>query len=379
MLFKSVIGQEGIRDQLIRATRENRVSHALLFHGPAGSGKFPLALAFAQYLNCSNPGPDDSCGVCLSCKKAEKNIHPDIHFIFPVVTGSLGKDQPVSDHFIYKWRDYLEAFPYPELPSWLSYIKVENKQAKIFKQEAESILHKLHLKAYESDYKIVLIWLPEKMNSTAANKLLKIIEEPPEKTFFLLVAQSTAEILPTILSRTQLIKINKIPDGVLTNYLLDKYPEKENTIRGIIRLADGNFLSAVNLIESDEQNKIYFAHFVKWMRFTYSLKIPELLEWIPQMAEMGREKQKDFLIFCLRMIKENYHMNRKVTEIIRMSPEEEEFSQRFHNFINTGNIENLHRLISEAVSQIEMNANPRILLLDLSTRIYQLLQKPVVQ
>ena len=173
MLFKSVIGQEGIRDQLIHAASENRVSHALLFHGPAGSGKFPLALAFAQYLNCSNPGPDDSCGVCPSCKKAEKNIHPDIHFIFPVVTGSLGKDAPVSDHFIYKWREYLEAFPYPGLPSWLSYIKVENKQAKIFKQEAESILHKLHLKAYESDYKIVLIWLPEKMHLACSNKLLK--------------------------------------------------------------------------------------------------------------------------------------------------------------------------------------------------------------
>jgi len=225
----------------------------------------------------------------------------------------------------------------------------------------------------------VLILLAEERNNTAANKLLKIIEEPPEKTFFLLVAQSTAEILPTILSRTQLIKINKIPDEVLTNYLLDKYPEKEDTVRGITRLEDGNFLSAVNLIESDEQNKIYFDHFVKWMRFTYSLKIPELLDWIPQMAEMGREKQKDFLIFCLRMIKENYHMNRKVTEIIRMSPEEEEFSQRFHNFVNSANIEDLHRLISEAVSQIGMNANPRILFLDLSTRIYQQLRKPVVQ
>ncbi len=379
MLFNSVIGQEGIRDQLINSARENRVSHALLFHGPPGSGKFPLAMAFAQYLNCSNPGPDDSCGVCPSCKKAEKYIHPDIHFVFPVVTGPKELAEPISDNYIAQWREYLEAFPYPGLQSWLRFIKVENKQAKIFKKEAESILHKLHLKAYESDLKIVLIWLPEKMNGAAANKLLKIIEEPPEKTIFIMIAQSTEEILPTILSRTQLVRVNKLPDEVLAAYLRQKFHNNDQIINGVTRLADGDYLAALNLIESDEQNRIYYEHFVGWMRLTYSYNIPELLELLPVIAEMGREKQKDFFVFCLRMIRENFHTNMDVKEIIRMSPEEKHFSERFHKYIHPGNIEDLQSLFSEAISQISMNANPRILFLDMSTRIYHLLRKTSVQ
>ena len=379
MLFKSLIGQEGVRDQLIYAARENRVSHALLFRGPSGSGKFPLALAFAQYLNCSDRGLEDSCGVCPSCSKAERFIHPDIHFVFPVVTGGKGRQEPVSDHYIDKWRLYLEAFPYPDLQSWLSFIKVENKQAKIFKKEAESILHKLHLKAYESDYKIVLIWLPEKMNHAAANKLLKIIEEPPDKTIFLMVAQSTEEILPSILSRTQMVKVSKIPDGVLAAGLIERFPEHDQTIKGIIRQADGDYLAAMSLIESNEQNSIYYEHFVQWMRLAYSFKIPELLEWIPTMSLLGREKQKDFFVFCLRMIRGNFYMNREVRSILRLNPEEKQFADRFHKYIHPGNIEDLHNLFSEAIRHISMNANPRILFMDMSISIYQLLQKPSLQ
>lgn len=377
MLFKSVIGQELIREHLIRATRENRVSHALLFHGPAGSGKFPLALAFAQYLNCSDPGPDDSCGVCPSCRKAEKFIHPDIHFVFPVIT-TKGNSEPISDNYIDKWRSYLTEFTYPGLQSWLSFIKVENKQAQIFKKEAESILHKLHLKAFESDYKVVIIWLPEKMNRTAANKLLKIIEEPPEKTFFLMVAQSTEEMLPTILSRTQLVRVNKIPDDVLASHLNEKFPEKNDIIKGIVKLANGDFIAALVLMESNEQNILFFEHFVRWMRITYNFRVLELLDWLPSIAELGREKQKEFLLFCLRLIMGNFHVNQKVEKNLRLSPEEQEFSVRFHQFIHPGNIEELSALFSEAISQIEMNANPRILFLDMSIGMYRLLRKEKV-
>lgn len=375
MLFNSVIGQEGIRNQLISSARESRVSHALLFHGPPGCGKLPLALAFAQYLNCSDPGPNDSCGVCPSCRKAEKFIHPDIHFVFPVVKEKSGQKEVISDHYIDKWRSYLEAFPYPGLQSWLKFIKVENKQAQIFKAEAESILQKLHLKSFESDIKIVLIWLPEKMNITAANKLLKIIEEPPEKTIFLMVAQSTEEIIPTILSRTQLIRINKLPEETLSSYLKNKFPERGDVIDDVSRLADGNYLAALDLIDSDEQNKIYHEIFVKWFRLVYIFKVPELLEMMPQMAELGREKQKEFFVYCLHMIKENFHSNLGVKEIVRMSPAEMDFSKKFHKFINPGNIEDLHKLFSEAIIQIGLNANPRIIFLDMSTRIYQLLRK----
>ncbi len=376
MLFKSVIGQEAVRDQLIRAARGSRVSHALLFHGPEGCGKFPLAMAFAQYLACSDPGPEDSCGVCPSCRKAEKNIHPDIHFVFPVVKSLKGSGEPISDLFIEDWRKYLEAYSYPDLQSWLNFIKVENKQAGIFTKEAESILRKLQLKAFESDHKIVVVWLPEKMNATASNKLLKIIEEPPEKTYFLMVAQSTEEIIPTILSRTQLVRVNKIPDHVLEAHLRVDFPEKGEIIEGVARMSDGNFIQALDLIESNEENQMYFDHFVLWMRMAYGFKIHELLEWVPKMAALGREKQKTFLLYCLHMIKGNFHMNMDMLGIMRLSPEEQKFSERFNQFINADNIERLSLLFSEAIVQIGMNANPRITFLDMSTQLYRLLRKP---
>lgn len=378
MLFKSVIGQNGVRDQLIRAAKENRVSHALLFHGPSGCGKFPLALAFAQYLNCEDPGKEDSCGVCRSCLKAQKNIHPDIHFVYPVVNG-LKVLTPVSDDFIDEWREYLKTTDYPVLQGWLSHIKVENKQAGIFKKEAEAILHKLHFKAFESDYKLVIIWLPEKMNPTAANKLLKIIEEPPEKTVFLMVAESTEEILPTILSRTQLIRINKIPEEALYLHLTEKFPDQKDIVQGLVRLADGNYPEAITLIESNEQNRYFLEQFIKWMRMTYGFKVSELLEWVPSIAKIGRERQKDFLVFCLRMVQGNFHMNRNLRSIMRLSLEEQGFSEKFNNFINPGNIEGLNKLFSEAISHVSMNANPKILFMDMSTQLYRLLRKPSEQ
>jgi len=375
MLFESVIGQEDVRDRLIRSAREKRVSHALLFYGPPGCGKFATALSFAQYLNCSDPGPHDSCGVCPSCLKAAKNIHPDIHFIFPVAN-LRGNTKPVSDHFLDQWREFIKGTEYPDLPEWLSYIKVENMQAGIFKQEAVSILHKLRLKAFESEYKVVLIWFPEKMNVTAANKLLKIIEEPPEKTVFLMVAESTEEIIPTILSRTQLIRIGKIPDKQLRDRLAKQFPGREGALESAIRLADGNFPQAVRLIEEDEQNRFYFEHFKTWMRLTYNFKVPELLEWVAEIARIGREKQKDFLSFCLRLIRGNFQMNRNVMSIVRLSPDEQEFSKNFKTFINPGNIEDLSMLFSEAISQVSMNANPRILFLDMSAKLFRLMRKP---
>lgn len=375
MMFKSVIGQKKVRDQLIRSAMENRVSHALMFHGPNGSGKLPLALSFAQYLVCSDPGPEDACGVCPSCLKALKCIHPDIHFVYPVAT-LRGITKPVSDHFIEDWRKYLDSYSYPSIQSWLSFIRTENKQASIYTHEAESILRKLQLKSFESDRKVVVIWLPEKMNVTASNKLLKIIEEPPDKTFFLMVTQSTDDIIPTILSRTQLVKVNRIQDKELEKYLRENYPEKGDIVSGVARMADGNFIRAVDLLETNEQNILYFEHFVLWMRASYGFKINDLLEWLPKVSEFGREKQKEFLLYCLHMIKGNFHMNRDMMQIMRLSPQEKSFSERFNQFINPGNIEKLSILFSEAISQISMNANPRILFLDMSTKLYRLFRKP---
>jgi DNA polymerase-3 subunit delta' len=374
MMFKSVIGQETVRDQLIKSAREKRVSHALLFHGPPGCGKFALALSFAQYLNCSDPGSSDSCGVCPSCLKAKKNIHPDIHFIFPVAN-IKANTKPVSDHFLEDWREYLGSVSYPDLPEWLGRIKVENKQAGIFRQEAESILHKLSLKAFESDYKVVIVWFPEKMNPSAANALLKIIEEPPDNTVFLMVAESTEEIIPTILSRTQLVRVNKIGDNPLREYLSLQFPGMEKAVNSALRLADGNYPMAVRLIEEDEQMRFYMEHFTTWMRLAFNFKVLELLDWIPSIAEIGRERQKDFFSFCLRLIRGNFHMNRNVMSIARLSPTEEDFSLKFNRFVNPDNIEDYNRLFSEAISHISMNANPRILLMDMSSSLFRLMRR----
>ena len=225
MLFKEIYGHSEIRERLIRTTVENRVSHAILLHGPEGSGKFALAMAYAQLLHCSGEQDGDSCGVCPSCQKATKLIHPDIHFVFPVATTKKVSSEPISDLFLEQWRSFISDSVYPSLSGWLQFLEVENKQGGIFKKEAETLLRKLSLKAFESECKVVLFWLPEKMNPATANKLLKVIEEPPEKTVFILVAEKIDTILPTILSRTQLIRVPKFTDMELREGMLHSFPE----------------------------------------------------------------------------------------------------------------------------------------------------------
>ncbi|MCD6346940.1 MAG: DNA polymerase III subunit delta, partial [Bacteroidales bacterium] len=299
MLFREIYGHAGIRERLIKTTRENRVSHAIMLYGPEGSGKFALALAYAQFLQCSGEKDGDSCGACPSCQQAAKMIHPDIHFVFPVVKGkqissedkgnSKGSSDPISDNFVKQWRSFIAESAYPTLQSWLQYLEVENKQGSIFKHEAEVILRKLSLKAFESDFKVVLIWLPEKMNPTAANKLLKVIEEPPEKTVFILVAEQTDTILPTILSRTQLIRVPKLTDDELADSLRHLFPESSADIEDIVLLADGNLVKAQDLLFTNDQTRFYQEEFIHWLRMSYKFKVGDILEWIPAIVNIGRE------------------------------------------------------------------------------------------
>ncbi|MEA1877122.1 MAG: DNA polymerase III subunit [Bacteroidota bacterium] len=374
MLFKQIIGHTAIKNRLLRSSLNSRVSHALLLHGPEGNGKFALAMAFAQFLNCTGIKSEDSCGVCPSCQKAAKLIHPDIHYIFPVATSKKVTSDPVSDRYIAEWREYIADLPYPSLQGWMNYLDIENKQGGIFKKEAEELLRKLSLKAFESEYKVVIIWLPEKMNPTTANKLLKVIEEPPEKTVFLLLAEQTEKILPTILSRTQLIIVPKLSDEDLVEGLEERYPELAEKLPEIVPLAEGNYLRAVNLLNTNEQIQFYQEHFIKWMRMCFRYRVNDIINWIPAIASMGRERQKAFLQYGLHLIRENYLLNQNLESVTRMTPTEREFSSRFFAFIHPGNIEALFSSISKAIQHIEMNANPRILFLDLSMEMYKALK-----
>lgn len=371
MMFNKIPGHKEIKERLLRSILNSRVSHAILLHGPEGNGKFALAMAFAQILNCTGDKSDDACGVCPSCQKAEKLIHPDIHYIFPVATSKKVSSDPVSDKYIEEWRKYIGELPYPSLSGWMNYLDIENKQGGIFKKEAEDLLRKLNLKAFESEYKVVIIWLPEKMNAATANKLLKVIEEPPDKTVFLLVAEQTGNIIPTILSRTQLITVPKLSDQDLMDGLTQLFPDLVKKLPEIVPLAEGNLLQAINLMNTNEQVQFYQENFIAWMRMCFRYKVHDILNWIPSVASIGRERQKAFLHYGIHLLRENYLLNQGLESVTRMTPSEKEFSSKFYPFIHTGNIETLFSSLSRAIQQIEMNANPRILFLDLSMEIYK--------
>ncbi len=376
MRFNEIPGQDAIRARLLQAVKTNRVSHALMLSGSAGSGNYALALALAQYLQCTSPLDDDSCGVCPACHQAAQFVHPDIHFVFPVARTAKIKDEPSSDDFIEEWRQYLATGPYPSLEGWYHAMNIENKQAGIFKKEAQDILRKLNFKSYQSDYKVIIFWMPEKMNTTAANKLLKIIEEPADHTVFLFVTCGTDEILPTILSRTQLIKVPKITSEAMYKKLLEEYPDQEKILRGVVQRSQGDYLLAQQMIDQSDQNLLNRDRFFRWMRICYALQISEITQWVSEVSEIGRERQKWFLQYALGMVRNNYLLNRGMAELAVMDDEETLFSSRFNSFIHSGNIEDLMSEFDLAIAQIAMNANPKILLTDMSLQMYRLLRIP---
>lgn len=376
MQFKEIPGQHEIKARLIQSVKSNRVSHALLLSGSSGSGHYALALAFAQYLQCQSPTDDDSCGVCASCHQAAGYVHPDIHFVFPVARTTNNPGEPVSDDLIAEWRQFIAADPFPVLEEWYSAMKIENKQAGIFKKEAEEILRKFAFKSFASDYKVMVVWLPEKMNVTAANKLLKIIEEPADHTVFLFVTEDPDELLPTIISRTQLIKVPAIAKEDLLKKLQQSFPDMGDELESIARKAHGDYVTARSMIRLNDAALINRDRFIRWMRVSYALRVPEMLALVDELAGIGRERQKLFLTYGLEMIRENFLLNRGVPELALFDPEEEAFSSRFNAFIHPGNVEGLMKEFGDAISHISMNANPKILFTDMSFQMNRLLHLP---
>lgn len=370
MLFKSVIGQHKIKQQLITTTTSGHISHAQMFLGPDGYGGLALAIAYAQFINCTNKHENDACGVCASCLKFNKLIHPDLHFVFPVVKTS--SKNVVSDDLINKWREFILQNPYFTAAEWYNYIGVENKQGSIHADESNEIIKKLNLKTFESEYKIMIIWKPEAMNITAANKLLKILEEPPEKTIFLLIAESTDRLLSTIISRTQILKLPKCDDVSLQEKLKEQGIEDVQQLKDLSHLANGNYINALHAIDQKEQDEYNLEQFKQLMRLAYSKNIIDLINWVEQIATIGREKQKSFLMYGSRLLRENWVMNLKKTELVYLTAPETAFSEKFSPFITSKNIPYISKEFDLAAYHIGANAYNKIVFMDLALKLIRI-------
>lgn len=374
MKFSGLIGQEEIINKLSTSVREQRVSHAQILAGPQGSGKLALAIAFAQYICCSDRQGDDSCGLCPSCRKYEKLVHPDLHFVFPVI--NKGSSDTVCDNYISEWRAFVNKSPYFNLNQWLAQIGVKNQQGLIYATEAGEIIKKLSLKTYESDYKIMIIWMPERMHPATSNKLLKLIEEPPDKTLFLLVSEQPDLILPTIMSRCLFVRVPAIKSRPLRDHLEDKFGLEERRADIIARLAQGNYLRAVEFIEENQARKANLTAFISMMRLAYKRDIPALAEWSEDMAARGREAQKGFLSYSLSQLRDNYILNiaEASDKLVFLEGEEEKFAKNFNTFITSANVGTLNSEFSLAHAHISSNGNPKIIFLDLALKLSSLIR-----
>lgn len=372
--FRDVIGQEAAKQRLLQEAGEGRIPHAQLFCGPEGAGKLPLALAYAKYLCCTNPGPEGACGTCPSCVKWNKLVHPDVHFMFPIVKSAKGKKE-VCDDYLADWRHLLMNNPYFALPHWLSAMGAENGQALIYARESDEITRKLSLKSVEGGYKITIIWLPEKMHEACANKLLKLLEEPPEKTLFLLVSEMPEQLLSTILSRTQRFSVPRIAEADIALALRDKYAVQSADADAIAHMANGSFVKALETISLNEENQLFFDLFVSLMRLAWQRKIRELKQWSEQVAGLGRERQKNFLDYCQRMIRENFIYNLHQPEMNYLTLPEENFAIRFAPFVNERNVVGIMEELSEAQLHIVQNVNPRMVFFDFALKMIMLLKQ----
>ena len=374
MFFKDIIGQEEAKQKFILEVKEGRIPHAQLLCGPEGVGKLPLAIAYARYICCTDKGENDACGKCPSCIKFNKLVHPDLHFVYPVVKKKSGKDV-VSDDYISEWRSFILANPYFGLSHWLNEMGAENAQALIYAKDSDEIVRKLSLKSSEGGYKVMIIWLPEKMHVVCANKLLKLLEEPPEKTVFLLISEAPELILQTILSRTQRLNIRKLDESSITEALQSKFGLQQQDAENVARLSNGSFVKAMETIHLSEDNKLFFELFVNLMRLSYQRKLREMKLWSEQVAAMGRERQKNFLEYCQRMIRENFIYNFRQRDLIYMSNEEMNFSSRFAPFVNERNVMGIMNELSEAQAHVEQNVNPKMIFFDFSLKMIVLLKQ----
>ena len=376
MKRNEVIGQEEVWQRLTEMVREERLPHAIMLCGPQGCGKMALALAFASYLLCQNrDGHNEACGECKQCKMLEKWGHPDLLFSYPTIkTPAMGSEhKPVSEDFAEEWRNMISRSPYFNIEQWMTEIGAENQQAIITAGESDELNRKLSLKSSQGGYKVSVIWLPERMNIECANKILKLIEEPPSHTVFIMVSENPDNLLETIRSRVQRIDVKKTDNESIQKALVSKYGITEDDAMRVARLANGDWLTAVGELTADSENKDFLADFQSLMRLAYQRNVRELKHWSENINSYGREKQKRFLTYFLRLIRESFVYNFQQPELSYMTSQEEAFTANFARFVNENNILQINELANKAIRDISQNANGKIVFFDMALQMIVLL------
>ncbi|MDR6969158.1 DNA polymerase-3 subunit delta' [Flavobacterium arsenatis] len=381
MQFSEILGQEYIKSHLTKSASSERIPHAQLFVGPEGSGTLPMAIAYAQYILCNNSGNENEGGN-ESCNLKFDNIsHPDLHFIYPTVTTDSVKTKPKSIDFLTEWRTFMQQNPYGGLFDWYRTLGVQNKQGEIRVEDAESILKSLALKSYEGGYKVIIIWMADKMNIASSNKLLKLLEEPTDKTLFILISENEEDIIQTIRSRCQVLHFNGLNENVIAQALVLRENVDPRTAKKVAHQAQGNFNKAMHLLHEDGEELPFEEWFVLWVRAAFRAKgnaaaINDLIQWSEQIATLGRETQKKFLQFCIDMFRQALLLNYQTTSLVYMEPKVEKFKlENFAPFVNGNNINDIFKELSDAIYHIERNGNAKIILTDLSIKLTRLIHK----
>ncbi len=371
MLFVNIKGHEKVKNRLIRSLQENHIAHAQLFLGKAGSANLALAQAYATYINCSSPTEKDACGSCSSCLKFKQIIHPDFHWVFPVT--ALKDKKPMSKHFMVRWRSFLAENPYPILADWAAYSGGENKVYQISKEESKSITQTLSLKAFEAPYKVMLVWLPELMHLFAANAILKILEEPPPKTIFLLVACQAEKLLATILSRTQILAIPELTDDEIQLFLTQEMQTTPERAKEITYLAQGNLNQAAKL--NKEMVHRYSEWFQQWMRSCFKANYTDLHQRAEAFQQMSKQNQKSLIQYSLALFRECIIAKYADEKLLRVTEQERVFIKNFSKVLNHDKIDRLSQIFNLALNHLERNANAKMLLMHLSIKSNQIIKQ----
>ena len=378
MFFKDVIGQDELKMHLTETAQRGVVPHARLFCGEEGTGAFQLALAYSRYLNCVDRSNEDSCGKCPSCLKFNELAHPDLHFVFPMVSIKSAKKE-VCDDYLPEWREFLNSRiaqrTYFNIDTWIAHLNAENKQAIIYSAESEKIIHKMNLRIYEAAYRILFIWAPDRMNDACANKLLKIIEEPPANTAILMITDKPDMVLGTIFSRSQPVQVRPIKMESVTKALTGIWGVNNDDARQIAHLSGGNYFKATEFLTVENDNTFFLEKFKTIMRNGWTRDVVAMKFFAEEMASLGREMQKNFLAFCQRQIRENFMNSLNVSALNYMSKEEADFAKKFHPYVNERNVIDMMEELALAERHIAQNVNSKMVFFDLSMRIIVLVKR----
>lgn len=373
MKFSDIPGHEEVKQQLRNLVADNNIPHALLFEGPAGIGKLMMAQAFAQYIHCTDRHDGEPCGKCPSCLQHQSFNHIDTHFVYPVVKGDRST-APISADFASEWREFLSLDPYASFERWVTFFDRKNAQPTIYATESNELIRILNYTTHGAQFKIVIFWLPEKMEEATANKLLKIIEEPYPDTIFLLTSDNPAAIMPTIYSRLRRIGMKRLSDDIITGYLTATAGIDPVDAKAIAHLAEGSVTAALNQIKLNSASGDYLEMFIKLMRNAYQRKVKELRDWANDLDSMGRDREVRFYEYAQRLIRENFIYNFGEPSLVYLNRPEAAFSSRFAPFIHERNAEALCRVMNDAMTDIAGNANGKIVNLDLAIKVILLLK-----